>query len=42
MGQSPKRGRSDPNPIYFRISSLFLETTNLASPYLKTCVTVKI
>ena len=36
-------GGSDPNP-FFSLSQnfLFLETTNLASPYFKTCVTVKI
>ena len=34
-------GGSDPNPIFFFRISFFL-TTNLASPYLKTCFTVKI
>ena len=35
-------GGSDPN-INFSLSEFpFLETTNLASPYFKTCVTVKI
>ena len=40
LGQ--RGGGSDPNPIFFLHNFLFLETTNLPSPYLKTCVTVKI
>ena len=43
LGQSPKRGGRGltQTQFFFRIS-FFLETTNLVSPYLKTCVTVKI
>ena len=43
MGQSTKGAGSDPNPNFFPSQfPFFLETTNIASPYFKSCVTMKI
>ena len=39
MGQSPKGGGLTQTQFFFSLQNfLFLETTNLASPYFKTCV----